>query len=86
MNINLLPSVLRDLIGEYNVEHRPKMRLVLNELLESYTCMNCDSDFCDKRYIKMILSNKFIFCSEWCMDEMENYIRKSYCKNRDWRL
>jgi hypothetical protein len=78
MNIKLLPRVLQDLIGEFNVEHRPKMKLVLEELMEYYTCMNCSSDFYDKRYTKTILSNKFVFCSEWCMDDMEHHIRKSY--------
>jgi len=80
MNIKLLPRVLQDLIGEFNVEHRPKMKLVLEELMEYYTCMNCSSDFYDKRYTKTILSNKFVFCSKWCMDEMEHHIRKSYRK------
>lgn len=78
MNIKLLPCVLQDLIGEFNIEHRPKMKLVLEELMEYYTCMNCSSDFYDKRYTKTILSNKFVFCCEWCMDDMEHHIRKSY--------
>jgi hypothetical protein len=85
MNINLLPRVLQDLIGEFNVDHRPKMKLVLEQLMESYTCMNCSSDFCDKRYTKIILSNKFIFCSEWCMDELEHHIRRDYRENHGWR-
>ena len=43
---NSLPLVLQDLISEYNVEHRPKMKNVLNELTkyEQYTLVyeGCD--------------------------------------------
>jgi hypothetical protein len=81
MNINLLPSVLQDLISEFNVEHRPKMLLVFNELFQYFTCMNCSSNFYDIIYTKTILSNKFICCSKWCMDEIEHHIRKSYRQN-----
>jgi hypothetical protein len=44
--INSLPNVLQDLISEYNVEHRPKMKNVLRELTmnKPYTsiCEGCD--------------------------------------------
>jgi hypothetical protein len=33
MNLLLLPKQLQDLINEFNVEHRPLMRVVMNELL-----------------------------------------------------
>ena len=40
-----LPRVLQDLISEYNVEHRPKMKFVLEELSSrtpySLTCCGC---------------------------------------------
>jgi hypothetical protein len=31
MKMLLLPKELQDLISEYNVEHRPTMRVVMNE-------------------------------------------------------
>ena len=44
--INSLPQVLQDLISEYNVEHRPKMKNVLRELTSeephSQICEGCD--------------------------------------------
>ena len=36
MNLLLLPKELQDLISEYNVQHRPIMRLVMKELLIIY--------------------------------------------------
>jgi len=31
-SVALLPQVLQDLIGEYNVDHRPSLKLVLDEM------------------------------------------------------
>jgi len=43
--INSLPQVLQDLISEYNVEHRPKMKNVLSELMkyepQTLICEGC---------------------------------------------
>jgi hypothetical protein len=44
--IKSLPQVLQDLISEYNVEHRPKMKNVLSKLTENEIhrdiCEGCD--------------------------------------------
>ena len=40
MNLLLLPTELQNLISEFNVEHRPIMRLVMNELIIKYKDLN----------------------------------------------
>ena len=57
MNVRFFPQVIQDLISEFNVEHRPNMRIVMNELLhkhreridDSHYCANCGVDS-DERY------------------------------------
>jgi len=82
MNINLLPQVLQDLIGEFNVEHRRQMQKVLYELLEYHLknkyCMNCDYYFAEIKYTRDIFYNTYIFCSEWCQWDLEYDIRRTY--------
>ena len=83
----ILPQVLQDLIGEFNVEHRPKMKMVFNELLEKHKnteiinarCSNCCNES-DPIYTKNILFHKYTFCSEWCEYDLELSIRKSWRK------
>ena len=69
MNVHLLPQVLQDLIGEFNVEHRQQMRIVLYEMLERHLknkyCMNCDYYYAEIKYSKDIFHETYIFCSEW---------------------
>jgi hypothetical protein len=46
MKLLLLPKEVENLIGEFNVEHRPKMREVMDELSYYYKyfqCYNCDN-------------------------------------------
>ena len=74
--IKLLPKVLQDLIGEFNVEHRPNMRLVLDELHTSRMCMFCDATICNELYKKNVtihrnISKKIICCSQNCLDMVE---------------
>jgi hypothetical protein len=84
MNLLLLPKNIQDLIGEYNVEHRPQMRLILEQLLEKYKirlrentfCINC-GDYADERYTTYIFWNKYTFCGGWCQFDVERDIRKS---------
>ena len=70
MNVNLLPQVLQDLIGEFNVEHRVQLRIVLNEMLEYHLknkyCMNCDYYYAEIKYTRNIFDETYIFCCEWC--------------------
>jgi len=67
--IESLPHVLQDLINEYNVEHRQKMRNILSELTEyePYTLI-CEG--CKKGKIGItlysIISSNFI-CSKKCL-------------------
>lgn len=80
MNVNLLPKVLQDLIGEFNVEHRPKMRVVLYQLLEYHLrnkyCMNCDYNYAQIQYTTNIFNETYIFCSGWCQWDLEYELRK----------
>jgi hypothetical protein len=82
MNIKLLPQVLQDLIGEFNVEHRRQMRTVLYELLEYHLknkyCMNCDYYYAEIKYTRDIFDDTYIFCSEWCQWDLEYDIRRNY--------
>ena len=85
MNLLLLPKQLQDLISEFNVEHRPMMRVVMNELNRYWIwrnekdkdCVNCFND-ADEQYSKYILWKKYNFCGEWCRHDLEYHIRKSY--------
>ena len=85
MSLLLLPKELQDLIGEFNVEHRPKMRIIMNELLEKHEeriltdslCTNCE-DNADENYSIYIFWNKYTFCGGRCQHEGERYMRKSY--------
>jgi len=85
MNLLLLPEHLQNLIREFNVEHRPLMRLVMDEL-ERYWILrieedkNCNHCFheADEQYSTYIFWNKYNFCGEWCLLEFEYDARKSY--------
>ena len=52
MNLLLLPKHLQDLISEFNVEHRPLMRVLMDELNRYWIwqneknkdCNNCFND------------------------------------------
>jgi hypothetical protein len=83
MNLLLLPTELQDLISEFNVEHRPIMRLVMNELIMKYKdrdendkyCVNCGS-YAEEQYSKYIFWHKYKFCGEWCSYDTEYDIRR----------
>ena len=85
MNLLLLPKELQDLISEFNVEHRPKMRVILNELLLTHNermdisnyCENCGCDS-DEIYSTYIFWHKYTFCGDWCRYDTESSIRKNY--------
>jgi hypothetical protein len=77
MKLQLLPKEVQDLIGEFNVEHRPNMRLVLDEFLvkqkdfeNRYICPYCGKhlDEIDEKYSTYIYSQKYNYCSGWCMN------------------
>jgi hypothetical protein len=77
MKLQLLPKEVQDLIGEFNVEHRPNMRLVLDEFLvkqkdfeNRYICQNCGEhlDEINENYSTYIYSHKYNHCSGWCLN------------------
>lgn len=76
MNILLLPQELQNLISEFNVEHRPKMNLVFNELLLKYEHIIFNDNHCNycrapphekfTRFVLLKKYKKYKFCSGWC--------------------
>jgi hypothetical protein len=84
MNLLLLPKQLQNLIGEFNVEHRPKMQVVMNQLLIKYEdriendkyCVNCGND-AEEQYSTYIYWHKYNFCGGWCQYDKEYHIRKT---------
>ena len=85
MNLLLLPKHLQDLISMFNAEHRPLMRVLMDELNRYWIwrnekdkdCNNC-FNYADEEYSKYILWKKYNFCGEWCRHDLEDHIRKSY--------
>ena len=85
MNLSLLPKELQDLISEFNVEHRPIMQFVMNELLAKYKkrtdnskyCVNCGSNV-DEQYSTYIFWHKYDFCGQWCKYDTQREMRKSH--------
>ena len=83
MNLLLLPNQLQDLISEFNVEHRPLMRIVMNELIIKYEeriennkyCDNNCGNYAEEQYSKYIYWNKYNFCRRWCSCHREYHIR-----------
>ena len=84
MNVLLLPKELQNLIGEFNVEHRPNMQLIMNELLEKHNsriitecfCRNCGDANRNTNYTTYIFWCKYIFCGLFCQHSGERSIRK----------
>jgi hypothetical protein len=85
MDLLLLPKQLQDLISEFNVEHRPLLRVVLNELLIKYEeriendkyCDNNCGNYAEEQYSNYIFWHKYNFCGEWCSHDREYHIRKT---------
>lgn len=84
MNLLLLPKHLQDLISEFNVQHRPLMQVVMDELIryciwrneKDKDCNNCFNE-AEEQYSKYILWKKYNFCGEWCRNDLEDHIRKT---------
>jgi hypothetical protein len=79
--MNLLPQNIKNLISEFNAEHREKMGVVLHELYERENlCWYCDN-YCDRnsknnRVIKKIMFQKYTFCCSRCATDGEELIRE----------
>jgi len=70
--ISQLPTELQMHINEFNVEHRKKMRWVLQDIKELEFC-----EVCERPVVKHIYSERgmdMICCSMDCVDEYRNYI------------
>jgi len=89
MNLLLLPKELQILIGEFNVEHRPQMQLIMNELIEQHNnriitecfCRNCGDANRNTNNTRYIFWCKYIFCGLFCQTMGEKSIRKYYQLN-----
>ena len=84
MNLLLLPKELQVLISEFNVEHRPIMRVLMRELLVKYKQCTDNDKYClgcgclsDERYSTYILWCKYIFCGALCRYDTEYIIRRN---------
>ena len=66
--ILLLPKEIQDIIGEYNVEHRPKMEPVLQVIRSlDVKCYICDAYLYDKPIDDIVYIMKRIYvCSNDC--------------------
>jgi hypothetical protein len=61
-----LPKSLQDLAFEYNIDHRPLMKKVLNQLVYYIHCENCNG------LIEPSLINKVNCCSSICMYQLRD--------------
>jgi hypothetical protein len=77
MNLLLLPKELQDLVGEFNVEHRPKMKLVTNELFKKHH----GTKMCV--VIHELLENTELITDTLCF-YCGNYADEYYTKNILW--
>lgn len=102
-DISNLLEVLEKLISGYSVDknlyynliHKIKFKLVLNDLViitrisneREIFCTNCQ-DFIDEdeKIVKYILFHKCNFCTEYCRQEYEDYSRKSWrLDKKEWK-
>lgn len=76
--IDILPQIIKNLISEFNPEHREQMNFVFQELIErEYTCWYCDTIIENNRQIRYIMFKKYIFCDCLrCPSDGEELIRE----------
>lgn len=81
--ISILPNEIQDLINEYNVNHRPLMRKVLNELTQygNTRCLcnkiiTCNDEF---QYEGLYIYpwKKYIYCSSECAEAGDSGVLKA---------
>jgi len=73
--IQSLPQVLQDAIAEYNVDHRSKMKRVVQELMKrekTPECVSC-GNWVDplNKYVYYIAGNQVVCCSNWCKSNIK---------------
>ena len=60
--LNVLPQTIKNLIGEFNADHRYQLYYVLQELIEKeYTCWFCDDVILNNRKVRYIMFKKLYF-------------------------
>jgi len=65
---NNLPKELQDMIGEYNVNHRPMFAQVMNQLERNVIfCKQCGAKFCKRNKNDSMCSNscRYQYVSGW---------------------
>jgi len=60
----LLPKVVKDVVYEFNIEHRSQMKEVLNQLITYIFCKNCNGLICPS------ILNKVNCCSSECLYQL----------------
>ena len=86
----IFPKELVIYIGEFNPEHKEKMKSVFDELHEYHKVVYCDNDMCEKpfdiddAYVSNMAFSKhdFYFCCEDCQSYGEWSIHYDYRKSR----
>ena len=83
-----LPKELIDIIYEYNPEHRPMYKKVLEELIERYndihSCDNCGNELNEEDSIIThiyLYKKRYAYCSMYCKWEFNYDLRKRW-KNK----
>ncbi len=80
--MNALPQHILDLIAEFNAEHREQMAPVLQDI-EDPKCSNCynwytgenNNNNANEKIVHYILWKRYVFCSSWCLNDCEEYVR-----------
>ena len=70
LQISRVPQSVQDIIGMYNVEHRTKMKLVLEEL--EVVCETCGDYICKFNSFTFIVYD-LTFCNTGCARCCEHY-------------
>jgi hypothetical protein len=74
--MNKLPQAVKNLISEFNAEHRVKMNIVFQELLAENVCWYCDTIIENNRLIQYIMFQRYSFCCLRCATDGEEIIRE----------
>jgi len=69
---HLLPKEIKDLVFEFNIEHRTLMKNVLNQLKKFIFCENCNG------IIPTSIINKASCCSSECLYNLLDEYKNNY--------
>jgi hypothetical protein len=91
MDLSLLPKEIQILISEFNIEHRLKMKIVMNELCKktknkykyiNNICRKCGDKIYNNRQEICKYKKKYIFCCIHCRFHNEDTIRRSFRRRK----